>query len=76
MSGKYTELFLLLEKQHAIVIATQSDFTRQDVLDNAAGENIIVLYIYYIEYDCHCHSHLSSWLILLYMYMENIPIGA
>ena len=44
MSGKYTELFLLLEKQHAIVIATQSDFTRQDVLDYAAGENIIVLY--------------------------------
>ena len=44
MSGKYTELFLLLEKQHAIVIATQSDFTRQEVLDYAAGENIIVLY--------------------------------
>ena len=44
MSGKYTELFLLLEKQLAIVIATQSDFTRQDVLDYAAGENIVVLY--------------------------------
>jgi len=44
MSGKYTELFLPLEKQNATVMATQSDFVRQDVLDYAAGENIIVLY--------------------------------